>query len=124
MAHFAQLDENNKVVQVVVLDNNDCLDENGNESEQVGVSLCKQLFGEDTNWLQTSYNASIRKSYAGVGFTYDSLKDAFIPPKPFQSWIFDEDIRQWHAPVPHPQDGGFYSWDENTLNWINKESYE
>ena len=116
MAHFAQLDENNMVTQVIVVNNNELLNENGQESEAKGISFCQSLFGG--NWVQTSYNASIRKNYAGAGFYYDSQRNAFIPPKPFASWVLNEDTCRWDAPVPHPQDGKLYGWDEPTLSWI------
>jgi len=79
MAHFAQLDENNVVTQVIVVHNNELLD-NGVEREELGVAFCKSLFGADTRWVQTSYNGSIRKHYAGVGYTYDPVADEFVPP--------------------------------------------
>jgi hypothetical protein len=79
MAHFAQLDENNVVTQVIVVHNNELLD-NGVEYEELGVAFCKSLFGADTRWVQTSYSGSIRKHYAGVGYTYDPVADEFVPP--------------------------------------------
>lgn len=116
MAHFAQLDENSTVLQVIVVNNNELLDENGQESEAKGVSFCHGLLGG--NWVQTSYNGNIRKNYAGVGFTYDSQRDAFISPQPFASWILNETTCRWESPVPYPQDGKKYSWDEQTTSWI------
>jgi hypothetical protein len=117
MAHFAELNENNQVINVIVIGNNDCLDTNGNESESVGISFCKSLLGEDTHWVQTSYNASIRKHYAGIGYTYDAVRDAFIPPKPYNSWILVEETCQWTAPISYPVDGNRYFWNENITNW-------
>jgi len=116
MAHFAQLDENNRVVQVIVVHNNELLDENGQESEAKGITFCQNLFGG--NWIQTSYNGNIRKNYAGYGYTYDNQRDAFIPPKPFASWILNEDTCQWNAPVIMPNDEKRYSWNEEQLNWV------
>ena len=116
MAHFAQLDENNLVTQVIVVNNNDCLDSNGQESEQTGITFCQSLLGG--NWKQTSYNGNIRKNYAGIGYTYDYQRDAFIPQKPYASWILNEQTCQWNAPVSYPTDGKFYSWDEATQSWI------
>ena len=84
MAHFAQLDENNIVLNVVVVANSDITDENGIEQEKIGIQFLKSLFGEDTNWKQTSYNKNIRKRYAGIEYTYDENLDAFIPPKPYE----------------------------------------
>ena len=82
MAHFAELDENNLVLRVIVVDNTNVLDESGNESEQVGVSFLHNIFGPETKWVQTSYNGNFRKTYAGIGFTYDPVADEFIPPQP------------------------------------------
>lgn len=93
MAHFAELDETNVVKQVIVVNNNELLDD-GVESEAKGIAFCQSLFGG--NWVQTSYNGNIRKNYAGIGFTYDPIRDAFIPPKPLEGeWILDENICQW-----------------------------
>lgn len=117
MAHFAQLDENNVVTQVIVVHNNDC-QINGVESEEAGIVFCKTLFGTDTKWKQTSYNGNIRKNYAGIGFTFDAGRDAFIAPKPFASWLLNETSCQWVAPVAYPTDGKSYLWDEATTSWI------
>ena len=115
MAHFAQLDENNVVTQVIVVHNNELLDENGIEQESKGIAFCQSLLGG--NWVQTSYNSNFRKNYAGIGFTYDSNKDAFIPPKPFNSWILNEETCLYEAPVAMPTDGKPYRWDEETVSW-------
>lgn len=121
MAHFAEIGLNNTVLQVIVVHNNELLDENGVEQEYKGASFCRNLFGG--TWVQTSYNAKIRKNYAGIGFTYDSQRDAFIPPKPFASWVLNEQTCQWGAPVPMPADAGTgeppkrYNWDEPTVSW-------
>lgn len=115
MAHFAQLDENNVVTQVIVVHNNELLD-NGQESELKGIQFCVSLLGG--TWKQTSYNGTIRKNYAGVGFTFDAGRDAFIPPKPFSSWLLNEDTCLWCAPVERPQDGKKYVWDEHTTSWV------
>ena len=117
MAHFAQLDDNNIVTQVIVVNNEDIIDDNGVEQESIGVEFCQTLFGQDTIWKQTSYNGNIRKNYAGIGFTYDSNRDAFIPPQPYASWVLNEDICLWEAPVPYPQDGNRYTWNEQTQTW-------
>lgn len=119
MAHFAQLDENNLVTQVVVIANADCQDESGAEKESIGVAFCERLFGG--NWKQTSYNGNIRKNYAGIGYTYNIDLDAFVPPKPFASWILNNETAQWGAPVPIPQDGKRYIWNEETLSWVQPE---
>lgn len=120
MAHFAQLDENNVVLQVIVVSNSDCLDESGNESEAVGVAFCQSLLGG--NWKQTSYNGTIRKNYAGIGFTYDAGRDAFIAPKPYASWVLNEDTCRWDAPIPMPTEGGPYQWDEATTSWVESQA--
>lgn len=117
MAHFAQLDENNVVLQVIVVSDNDCLMD-GKEDESVGIAFCKSVFGVHTNWAQTSYNAKIRKNYAGIGYVFDSIRQAFIPPKPYASWLLDEETCRWKSPVEHPQDGKIYAWDEATTSWI------
>lgn len=116
MAHFAEIDSNNTVLRVIVVHNNDCLDENGQESEAKGAEFCRNLLGG--TWMQTSYNGNIRKNYAGVGFTYDSGRDAFIPPQPFASWVLNETTCLWDAPVAMPEDGKRYTWDEATTSWI------
>lgn len=118
MAHFVELDQNNLVLRVVVIDNEDCHDDDGNESEAVGVEFCQSLFGSDTIWKQTSYNSSMRKNYAGVGFTYDVTRDAFIPPCPFPSWVFNEESCNWDAPVARPDDDKRYTWDELNQQWV------
>jgi hypothetical protein len=114
MAHFAQL-ENNIVTKVIVVANQDILDKNGQESEQKGIDFCSNLLGGA--WLQTSYNNRIRKNYAGVGYIYDEGRDAFIPPKPFNSWLLDETTCQWKAPIDMPTDDKKYSWNEDTTSW-------
>lgn len=96
MAHFAKLDESNIVTEVIVVHNNELLD-NGVESEAKGIAFCQSLFGG--NWKQTSYNGNIRKNYAGVGFSYDEQRDAFIPPKPEGDWILNEDTCLWERVV-------------------------
>lgn len=118
MAHFAKLDVNNIVTQVIVISNADTSDLNGVEHEYIGVGFCKSLYGAFTEWKKTSYNGNIRKNYAGIGFTYDAGRDAFIPPQPFASWVLDETTCQWNAPTSYPQDGKEYRWDESTLAWV------
>ena len=116
MAHFAKLDENNIVTQVVVVDNRDTADAFGVEKEYIGAAFLERILGGV--WKQTSYNNKIRKNYAGIGYSYDSNRDAFIAPKPFDSWLLHEGTCQWQAPVAYPTDGNPYYWDEQTLNWI------
>jgi hypothetical protein len=115
MAHFAQL-ENNIVTNVIVVANETIIDENGNESEQQGIDFCSNLLGG--TWKQTSYNANIRKNFAGIGYKYDATLDAFIAPQPFASWTLDETTAQWKAPVDYPTDGKIYTWNEESLNWV------
>jgi hypothetical protein len=115
MAHFAQL-ENNIVTKVIVVSNEVIIDENGNESEQKGIDFCSNLLGG--NWKQTSYNGNFRKNFAGIGHTYDETRNAFIAPKPYNSWLLDEETCQWKAPVDKPTDDNFYIWNEANLNWV------
>lgn len=118
MAHFAELDENNVVKRVIVVDNKDTSDANGNEIESIGVAFCQKLLGG--NWKQTSYNGNIRKNYAGIGYAYRADIDAFVAPQPYPSWVLDADA-QWQAPVPMPEDGKMYSWDEAAQAWTEVE---
>jgi hypothetical protein len=113
MSHFAQLDSNNTVISVLVI-----------EQDVIDTGL----FGEPTSFVQTSYNTyggvhqlggtPLRKNYAGIGFTYDSTRDAFIPPTPYTSWILNEDTCLWEAPTPMPTDDKSYKWDEETISWL------
>jgi hypothetical protein len=118
MAHFAALDENNVVTQVIVVANKDTADANGVEKEYIGAAFCEKLFGG--TWKQTSYNGTIRKNYAGIGYTYNANIDAFVPPQPYASWTLNNETAQWEAPVPMPE-GGTYSWDEDTGSWIEMQ---
>jgi len=124
MAHFAKLNSKNKVEQVIVVHNNELLDSEGNEVEEVGIVFCKSLFGSSTVWKQTSYNGNMRKNFAGIGYSYDAGRDAFIPPQPYASWVLDETTCLWEAPVARPdltQDqidaGSYYTWNEATTSW-------
>lgn len=118
MAHFAQLDENNKVINVIVVGDQNCLGDGGVESEQVGIDFCRNTFGPDTRWAQTSITNRIRKNYAGIGYTFDTQRDAFIPPQPYPSWLLDEVTCLWQPPVPMPEDEQFYDWHEDTQQWV------
>jgi hypothetical protein len=109
MAHFAELDADNVVVRVLVVPN---------DQENRGHDYLATDLGLGGTWVQTSYNATIRKNYAGMGYTYDSVRDAFIPPKPFDSWVLNEETCNWDAPVAYPTDGKMYSWDEATASWV------
>ena len=117
MAHFAQL-IGDVVAQVIVLNNETIQNLPFPESEPVGAAFCQSLFGATTVWKQTSYNASFRKNFAGVGFTYDPALDAFIPPQPFPSWLLNTTTCQWEPPVPYPTDGLAYEWNEETTSWM------
>ena len=120
MAHFAKVDENNLVTQVIVIEQ-DMID-TGN-------------WGNPSSWIQTYYNTragvhnapnshtpdggvALRKNYAGIGYTYDETRDAFIPPKPYSSWVLVADTCQWEAPIAYPDDGKKYMWDEDVTNWV------
>lgn len=116
MAHFAELDADNIVVRVIVVNNAELLDANGQEQEAIGVAFCQSLFGG--TWVQTSYNGGFRMRFAGEGYAYDQTHDAFIAPKPFPSWTFNDNILDWVAPVAHPEDGKPYAWDEATTSWV------
>jgi len=117
MAHFAHLNETNQVIRVSVVNNDVITDSDGNEQEQLGVDFLTQLNSGLGWYKQTSYNGSFRKNYAGVGFTYDSTRDAFIPPQPFPSWTLGADFT-WDAPVAYPTDGLHYYWNEDTTSWV------
>jgi hypothetical protein len=116
MAHFAKLDDNNVVLAVHVV-NNDVITVDGAESEQAGIDFLTNLHGHP-HWKQTSYNGNFRKNYAGIGYTYDASCNAFIPPKPFDSWNLNEITCLWEAPVAYPSDGKLYKWDEPTTSWV------
>jgi hypothetical protein len=128
LAHYAALDENNVVIQVIVVDNKDCSDANGVEKEYIGAAFCERLFGG--TWKQTSYNGNMRKNYAGIGYTYNADIDAFVPPKPYASWLLNNETAQWEAPVLMPEDAGTgeppkrYQWDEVTVSWKEVETVE
>jgi hypothetical protein len=121
MAHFAQIGQDNLVLQVIVVNNADVGNLPFPESEPIGIAFCQSLFGSDTAWAQTSYSASFRYNYAGIDFVFDptpSPNGAFIAPKPYPSWLLNTTTYQWQAPVPYPNDGKKYWWDEETQQWI------
>ena len=119
MAHFAEIGLNNVVLRVIVVANEELMD-NGQELEAKGAEFCRNLLGG--TWVQTSYNGNFRKNFAGIGFTYDQNRDAFIPPKPYPSWNLNEETCQWEPPVPRPADDQRYLWDEPTTNWVEVPS--
>lgn len=118
MAHFAEIDADNKVVRVLVV---------GDDQEERGQEFLAQDLGLGGTWIKTSYNTvggvhqnggtPLRKNYAGIGYTYDAQRDAFIPPKPFPSWNLDESSCLWEAPIDYPSDGKLYTWDEDNITW-------
>ena len=127
MAHFAKIGLNNKVIDIVVVNDNALLDADGNESEINGINFLTQLTGWAI-WKQTSFNTHsgvhsdsdgtpLRKNYAGIGYTYDEDRDAFIPPKPFSSWSLNETTCQWDPPVAYPDINNLYNWNEETQSW-------
>jgi hypothetical protein len=120
MAHFAELDNDDIVLRVVVISNDDLLDENGDEQESIGVSVCKNIFGESTKWVQTSYNNKFRKQYAGIGMKFDVSADLFYDPNPpYPSWVLSADF-DWLPPVARPEnevEGRFWAWNEEDGNW-------
>lgn len=115
MAHFAQLDANSVVTEVIVVNNDVVNNLPFPESEPIGVAFCQSLYGADTVWKQTSYSASFRKNYAGIGYTYDAALDAFVPPQPNPQCILNIETAQWNCPPPN---GKTYTWDEATQSWI------
>ena len=134
MSHFARVDNNGIVQRIHVIDNKYLLNEHGVEEEAFGINYLNKLYDGDFNWVQTSYNTrggvhyapnshtqddgvALRKNFAGVGYTYDKIKDAFIPPQEYASWILNEDTCLWNPPTPHPNDGEFYIWNEDTTSW-------
>jgi hypothetical protein len=123
MAHFAEIDSNGVVQRVLVV---------ADEQEDRGQEFLANDLGLGGTWVKTSYNTNggvhslggtpFRKNYAGIGFTYDAAKDAFIPPKPYESWKLNNDTCLWDAPKPYPTDGAMYSWNEETTNWEEVET--
>tara|TARA_B100001939_G_C16522334_1_gene438438 strand:- start:23 stop:403 length:381 start_codon:yes stop_codon:yes gene_type:complete len=117
MAHFAEINEENIVTQVIVVHNNELL-VGEEESEEKGIDFCESLYGH-RNWVQTSYNNNIRYNYAGVGYTWDPDNNAFYEPQPYPSWSLNEDFK-WEAPVPYPEnvsEDKIYTWDEENQEW-------
>jgi hypothetical protein len=127
MASFAKIGLNNKVIEVLSVVNEVLHDSNGIEQETIGIDFLTKLTGYPV-WKQTSYNTvggvhnnggtPLRKNHAGIGYTYDETRDAFIAPKPYDSWVLNEDTCLWQAPTPMPTDGKLYKWDELTKNWV------
>jgi hypothetical protein len=139
MAHFAQLDENNVVTQVIVVSNDDTSDSSGVEVESIGVAFCQKLLGAETNWKQTSYNGNMRGNYAGIGYTYMSnvatlgvgSTDIFIGQKPYDSWTIDTTAAQWKAPITQPTltdeevaANKYYEWNESAYQGDNSKGWD
>ena len=127
MAHFAKLDSNNLVTQVIVVNNSDITDSNGDEIESIGVAFCQKLLGADTNWKQTSYNNNFRGNYAGIGMTYDDDNDIFIDKKPHNSWVLNTSEARWQSPVgdepaltEDEELTHYYEWNESSGAWDKK----
>ena len=116
MAHFAKIDENNIVQQVIVVTNEDCGNLEFPESEIVGQTFLNSI-GLTGTWKQTSYNSNFRKNYAGIGNIFDEDRNAFIGTTPFPSWILNEDTCQWESPIERPTDGNLYRWNEDEQSW-------
>lgn len=118
MAHFAQIDQNNKVLQVIVINNEEIIDpQTGQESELLGVLFCQKLFGNSTRWVQASYTERVRKNFPAEGYTFDPEYDAFYPPKPYKAWVLNRDSGKWEAPFDAPNDGTVYRWNDSIDNW-------
>tara|TARA_R110000803_G_scaffold197472_2_gene261020 strand:+ start:121 stop:504 length:384 start_codon:yes stop_codon:yes gene_type:complete len=123
MANFAKIGLNNKVIEVLSVHNNELLDSNGVEQEVIGIDFLTKLTGWSI-WVQTSYNNNFRKNHAGIGYTYDEDRDAFIPRKPLASWILNETTCLWETPVAKPEltqeqidNNNYYNWNETTISW-------
>jgi hypothetical protein len=128
MAHFAQIGMDNVVLRVDVVRNEDILDENGNESEEMGIQYLKSVHGPLTNWLQTSYNNNFRFRYAGIGMVYNNQYDVFLNAQPYSSWTLNAETFEWEPPIPEPElteeqieSGSYYEWNEETQEWKLKE---
>jgi len=132
MAHFAQLNSDNTVINVIHINTMEIVDmEIGDEVEEIGISKLKSLYGDDTKWIQTSYSGSIREKFAGIGYTYNEELDCFVTPRPFQSWTFDINTKDWQPPVPKPEDvvdedgtTHSYSWNESKYALDPNEAWE
>ena len=128
MAHFAELDNNNNVIDVLKVENSVILDENNKESEALGIAFLKNLFGPNTNWVQTSFNSSFRKNYAAIGALYDPKRDAFLYHQPYPSWTLNENTCQYEPPLPHPDlnhsgEGYIWDWDETLYQSDNNKGW-
>lgn len=121
MARFAKLDSNNIVIKVIYIDDDMITDIAGIKQESLGIEYLNKTFGFHPRWVQTDPNCLFRKNYAGIGFKYDSALNAFIPPKPYESWILNEETCQWESSVAKPDNINAYRWNEDSLSWIQIE---
>jgi hypothetical protein len=124
LAHFAQIGYENEVLRVSVVRNEDILDENGDESEEIGIQYLRSIHGEKTMWIQTSYNNNFRYRYAGIGMVYNVEHDVFLFPQPYPSWTLNTETYEWQPPIPEPklteeqrESGSYYNWNEETQEW-------
>ena len=120
MAQFAKIDSNNIVLSVEVVDDNELKDGDGNLQDSIGIQFLTTIT-QHSNWIRTYKDASERKNYAVVGGTYDSDKNAFIPTKPYDSWVLDELTYSWISPITYPDNDKFYRWDEKLISWIETD---
>jgi hypothetical protein len=118
MANFAQLNSENLVIQVLVVSEENCGMKNFPESEPIGTEYLRSVFGQDTNWAQTSYNGTFRYNYAGINYLFIEESQAFVAPKPYPEWLLNTNTFKWEPPVPYPSTGGPYWWDESTQTWV------
>jgi hypothetical protein len=137
MAYFAKLGTGNIVEKVISINNSVITDSKGNEQEQLGIDFINKLYNTNDTWKKVSYNTvgglyytpntgvldvdqskSFRKNFPNIGYIYDESRDAFIAPKPHNSWVLNENTCKWNAPISYPQDGNNYTWNEETLNWV------
>ena len=131
MQYFAQLDNTNTVIFVYFIDDEHCLDDSGQISEEVGIQYCKSFYGQDTVWKHTSYDGKFRGGFAGVGYTYSEEYDAFLPKKEHSSWVLNKKTFSWEPPIPCPEDlteeqklDGFrYEWDDEVVNWSLQQRF-
>jgi len=125
MAHFAEVDQNDKVLRVVVVDDDVLRDADGRHNELLGQTYLRKIFknenSENKTWYQTSYNGTLRVRFAGVGYTYNKELDAFLTPRPFESWLLNETTYSWEPPVDMPDNGNRYVWNEVIMEWQQPE---
>jgi hypothetical protein len=118
VAHFAKINETNIVTQIVVVNNNDVGNLEFPASEPLGQNFLAIFYGDKSVWRQTSYSGAFRKNFAGIGYFYDEKRDSFIAPQPYPSWLLNAETCRWQSPVPYPEDGNLYIWDEATQSWV------